>query len=194
MFDVRKAESNPKHPKEKTGVVLVVGTHPCVHDDIEAAANKFPGADICAVNDATDLICADCVATVHPEKLDQFLEKQEWLDIHTREKMKRPDPRENEYVWNIKTGGGSGLFAVGVMLALGYEKVIMCGCPMDGGGGYATKKHDGSVEDPRIGELSSNAELVRGYHSHLKRFRDQCPDANRVRSMSGFTKKIFGGI
>jgi hypothetical protein len=194
MFDMRKSESTPKHQKNKTGVVFVVGTHPCVHDDVAAAAKKFPGSDVCAVNDATDLILADHIVTVHPEKLDQFLENHNCAEIHTRVKMKRPDPRENEYVWDIKLGGGSGLFAVCVMLAIGYEKIIMCGCPMDGGGGYAIKKHDGTVEDPRIGELSNNAELVRGYHSHLKRFRDKCQDAHRVCSMSGFTKKIFGGI
>lgn len=194
-YNLEKKQSIPKHPKNRSGVCFVVGTHPCVHDDIAAAAKIFPGADVCVINDAADLIVAQHLATAHPEKLDQFLEKQpEIPEIHSRSKMKRPGARENEFIWELNTGGGSGLFAVAVMLSIGYELVVMCGCPMSGGGGYAVKKHDSTLEDPRFGELSPEHSLVQGWHGQLKRFKDENPHAIKVRSMSGVTKKIFGGI
>jgi hypothetical protein len=194
-YDVSKIQSKPFHAKNASGVCLVVGTHPCADKDIEAAARIYPGADVCAINDAIDLVPAKYLATAHPEKLDQFLQNVDYpVEIHTRGKMKRPLAREGEYVWTLNTGGGSALFAAAIMTAIGYDLVILCGCPMDGGGGYAVKKHESTIDDPRFGDLSPQHTLVQGWHGHLKRFKEQNKAAEKIRSMSGKTKEIFGGI
>ncbi len=194
-YDLLKKQSTPKHPKNMSGVCFIVGTHPCYREDIEEAKKYFDYIDFCAVNDATNLIHADYIATCHPEKLDQFLEGVvHGIEIHSRQKMKRPDPRDNEHVWDLKIGGGSALFAVAAMLAIGYDEVILCGCPMDGGGGYALRKHNGSVEDPRLGDMEPSNDIVQGYHRHLKKFKEENPLSNCVSSMSGVTEKIFGGL
>lgn len=195
-YDLLKKQSVPNHPKDRSGVCLVVGSHPCFTYDMKAAMEFFNEFDVCAINDMAGVLVCDYLATAHPEKIDQFIGNNIYndIEIHSRSKMKRPDARDNEYVWNLNTGGGSGLFAVAVMLSIGYELVIMCGCPMDGGGGYAVKKHDGDIYDPRFGDLTPAHTLVQGWHGHLKRFKEQNSLSDRVRSMSGYTKKIFGGL
>lgn len=201
-YDLKKMQSIPEHPKNRSGVCFVVGTHPCADDDIAAARSaieamspeKLP-ISVCAINDAAGLIYADHIATAHPEKLEQFLEGVEHpIEIHSRSKMKRPGARADEYVWNLNTGAGSALFGAAVMLAIGYELVVLCGCPMNGGGGYSVKKHDGSLDDPRFGELSPAHSLVQGWQEQLRRFKEENALAGRVRSMSGYTRKIFGGL
>lgn len=198
MFDFTKTQSSPAHPKDKHGICLVVGTHPDWVVDFDAAFKSAYEQEveiegICAINDATDLVQADYLATVHPEKISQFLsDVQHPIEIHSRDKMKRPDPQDHEYVWGIKYGGGSALFAVMVMLSIGYDQVVMCGCPMNGGDGYAIRKHKGSDTDPRFGDMDASSELVQGYHRAMRNFVENSPEAKKVRSMSGITKQIFG--
>jgi len=194
-YDLLKAQSIPKHPKNMSGVVFIVGTHPCYREDIDEAKQYFDYIDYCAVNDATELVHADYVATGHPEKLDQFLDGiVHGIEIHSRKKFKQPKVRDNEHVWNINVGGTSALFAVAAMLAIGYDEIVLCGCPMNGGGGYALRKHNGSVEDPRIGDMEPSNDIIQGWHKNLKRFKEENPLSDRVSSMSGVTQKIFGGL
>ena len=92
------------------------------------------------------------------------------------------------YDWRIRvwpefkpTSGTSSLFAVQVGLALGYENIVLCGVPLDGTGSF--------------------------YHSpwfvysdyHERKWREPwvkaAPGFNgRVRSMSGFTRELLGGL
>ena len=73
-------------------------------------------------------------------------------------------------------GGSSGLFAALVGLKLGYDEIILCGCPADNGNFY----------DPEW--VSDNFTKKRKVWLGAKEFFD-----GRVKSMSGYTRSILGG-
>lgn len=201
MYNLTTKQSTPRHPKDRSGVCLVVGTHPDWDDDFENACRKLYDEGlranaVCAINDATALVSCNYLATCHSENLDQFLHHlngDREIEIHTRKKVLGQE-YENHYVWGTSWGGGSALFAAGTMLIIGYDIVIMCGCPMNGRDGYAVKFHGDDDESPRIGEEDFRDSTLEAYHLNMRTFKKQCPDAAKIRSMSGVTQEIFGGI
>lgn len=194
-------QSTPPHPKGNAGICLIVGTHPDWDKDFDAAHQSAYEKDlvisaVCAINDATALVNAEHLATCHVENLDQFLSHVDGnIQIHTRKKLKQYEKHENHYTWPYSYGGASALFAAATMIAIGYEKVVLCGCPMNGGDGYAVKFHDGSEDAPRLGEETIKSNTMDQYHHNMRKFKRQYPDdAKKIRSMSGVTKQIFGGF
>lgn len=178
---------------------MVVGTHPDWERDYDKALRSLKKEhetiELCAVNDATKLIKADHLATCHAENLHLFINKHDaGIEIHTRKKLKKYDKRENQFVWGYSYGGGSSLFAAATMLIIGYDLVVLCGCPMNGRDGYALKSHDGDQQSPRLGEKSFRDSTLNHYHTNMRNFVHGCPSAHKIRSMSGVTQKIFGGL
>lgn len=198
------AASRPRYPKKENGVCLVVGTHPCVDQDLDEAMAKHPGAKFCAVNEATAIVPAHHLATYHGAKIEQFIQKHEdaWgLDAYELPIIHMSDIPEAVtdrpcYRWNMNYGGGSGIFAAAAMVAIGFDLVIFCGCPMDGGGGYAIQDtHKSTPDDPRLGDLDKSHSMVVAWHMAIEQLKETRPEiASKIRSMSGFTQTIFGGI
>ncbi len=74
----------------------------------------------------------------------------------------------------------SGAFASAIGLALGYDRIVLAGCPQDNGGHYYDPEGVETAHySTRTFEMqwSENARIWQG----------------RVRSLSGLTKKILGG-
>lgn len=182
-------------------VILVVGTHPAWHADVTAALAAYPHADVCAVNDAGGLIRADHLATCHPDKLSGFMLRhiERWPDAEIPQLHiggdEKPDCAWPARRWKITVGGGSAPFAASAMLQIGYEIAILCGCPLNGGDGYAIKGHGSCAIDPRIGSVDPDHYLIGHWQAALADFKEKMPDiAARIRSMSGFTRDLFGGL
>jgi hypothetical protein len=75
--------------------------------------------------------------------------------------------------------GSTALFAVHTSLAMGYERVVLAGCPLDGAGHWYFGPED---KGPRwTGEC---------YQAWLD--FSICREARKVRSLSGYTKIILG--
>lgn len=192
----------PTPPAEKrSGACLIVGTHPCWQDDVEAALEVFPDAEICGVNEAGRLLPLDHLATCHGDRIEMFMahcEGQAYRPlVHFRDNDIKPDNLPYEHhEWPVRTMAGSAPFAAAAMVMLGYDIVIFCGCPMDGGGGYAfDETHKTTRDDPRIGFENSNHRMIKGWHRCMRLFKEQFPEmAARIRSMSGTTQLIFGGL
>jgi hypothetical protein len=170
-------------------VCLVVGCHPCYKEDMDLALSSHPDAKICAVNFATQLVHCDYLATVHGNLIPRFLEVYE----HDN------DPiifqQDNDITGavgtkiNIPTHGGSGPFAAACMVLQGFDLAIMCGCPITGGGGYAQKAYVSKDWDRQ------KPSLIRKWVNGMHEYKAGYPDiANKIRSMSGNTKDIFGGL
>lgn len=197
-------KSSPRYPKKERGVCLVVGTHPCVSIDVDAALMKYPTAKICAVNEATALLPAAHLATCHGEKAEQFLQAHDevWDDdrypvptLHIRDTGEAAAVKIPAFRWDINYGGGSAIFAAGVMVDIGFDLVILCGCPIDGGGGYALKTNAGTPHDPRLGFMHGGHSMVEAWQHSIRSLKENNPDiAGKIRSMSGFTRETFGGI
>lgn len=202
--DITVGTSSPKYPRQERGICFVIGTHPCWHDDYVEALTTLGVDDyaVCAVNDAVELILADHIATCHGEKIEQFIEKHahRWPDeplptIHLRD-VETAKTERSAYRWPVKMGASSAIFAAAVMVMIGYEKVILCGCPLAGGGGYANKTtHASTPDDPRIGFISPDSLMLQAWHDAMYHAKDDVPEiTEKIRSMSGKTKQIFGGI
>jgi hypothetical protein len=87
--------------------------------------------------------------------------------------------------WNMHNiGAYSGLFAAQVGICLGYEQIILCGVPQDNSGRF--------FDPPWVKGLTHGTDMPA-----KKCFREavqRTPDLKRcVRSMSGWTKELFGG-
>ena len=93
------------------------------------------------------------------------------------------------HCWNIEQGdygmedvmwhGSTALFAAMTCVAMGYERIVLCGCPMDGNGHWYEPE---DMLGPRwTGE---------SYQAWLD-FKD-APESEKVRSMSGYTKTMLG--
>lgn len=190
------------HPEG--GVCLVVGTAAGVREEIMQALALYPNADTCAVNEAGAIIPAKHIATCHPEKLEHFLDlaQSRWWPVDpdympTIHVKKQPGQDFSDIAceWEITIGAGSAMFAAAAMVRLGYDLVIMCGCPMTGEGGYAMPTHAGSPADPRIGTIGRDHQLVGIWHQQLNTMKALHPEiCAKIRSTSGKTMETFGGI
>jgi hypothetical protein len=163
-------------------VAVGVGGAVNVNDEIAKTRSLLNGATVewFVVNDMIERFPGPCVAvSLHPTKL------QGWLSA--RKQNGHPDPSA---VWCHRNDrllppgakivedwhGSSGLFAARVALHLGYQKIILCGVPMDAklGNINGAAKWDGCAQFT-VGWIEHHNEL-----------------APYVRSWSGWTKDRLG--
>lgn len=102
----------------------------------------------------------------------------------------RPWPKVT-HVWPGRNHGTSALFATRVALALGYDEVVLCGTPLDGSGRfYDAPWANGGGLGPDAGRLGGVELLdMSEWERHAKNVFD-----GRVKSMSGKTRELLGGI
>lgn len=191
----------PPYPFQHSGTCIVLGTHPCWQDDIHEFMDKRPhddGFHICGVNEAGKLMPLHHLATCHSEKADHFMSMlghQIPPKLHVRKLCRPIAVQHPSFMWDLKLSAGSANFAAMVMASIGYDLVVMAGCPMDGGGGYAFKEtHRSTPEDPRIGGMKADHACIQTWHRAMKKMKEELPIVGKIRSMSGATKRIFGGI
>lgn len=96
--------------------------------------------------------------------------------IHTTSPM----PGKSVKVWPIRVCN-SGTFACRVALGLGYERVVLAGCPQDNSGYF--------WEPPGEHGYGNYNELDGTEHWERLAF-----ETDRIRSMSGYTQQLFGGL
>ena len=168
----------PKH----RGELLIVGGGSCVLEDLEAYGK--PAGDVMAIND-----------------VGMFLPKlAHWFSIHAEQFPAWSTVRKQHYKaepiyhgkqgaeatcveWPIRGEYGplGGQSAILVGLALGYDTITLAGVPADDSGHfYPTHKRRGQPTDKDLS--GSNA----AFH------RIKLIAGERVRSLSGNTKDIFG--
>lgn len=164
---------------------LILGAALCLWEDIEAALDlgEFDG-----------VVAAKVAGLYWPGKLDS------WVSLHPErfakdvpERIKFGYPAAGEIVGheNVRISGvkqspykfegqrrsaSSGIFAVKRAFELGYERVVLCGIPLD--------KTAGKID---IGRVWQGAESFRqGFEEAMPHLKD------RVRSMSGWTRMKLG--
>ena len=162
---------------------LVMGGAKCVYEDIEAALKLFKPDVIVAVKDiGVTWPHVDHWVTYHPERLPK--------ELAERRKAGLPDPgkiwsymRQKKsgidlpiHVMNTR-GGSSGLLGTDVALAVA-DKVVLCGIPLDPDQVHYRRPKKGGWPPARAYRLAWTEA-----HPRLK---------DRVRSMSGWTRKTLG--
>ena len=176
---------------EPKKILIITGAAPCVIDDLTALAMDDSQADFMAIGlDAVDRYpwpIRYC-ATYHPPDIPQIRARREALIgrvdftiIFHEQRIKRiilnfaerRKERDNSYIIIAKhwtPSGSSSLLGVQAALAMGYRRIILCGCPLIG-----NNAKGGKYEKFQAGWEAVSNEL-----------------AGRVRSMSGWTAEFLG--
>lgn len=126
--------------------MLVVGSAPCLFDDVARAFDLRPLASIMLVNGAcTALERAEHVLAGHEEKAEQFARERRarfpdappWrlhgsCHAHRRAECMRMFPAVTDW-WPHEVGVGATSASKAAKLAfiMGCNEVILCGCPLD---------------------------------------------------------------
>jgi hypothetical protein len=172
-----------------SGTALVLGSAACLWDDLWAAREL--GDHYISVNDAGMYVHLAGAftqfklrhwASLEPGLFPAFkaraqINNSQSILYHTNKADENAD-----FAWNLAhlsfVGGTSALFASMVALGLGYEKVILCGCPLDNGAYfYGPPKNKSAVYDGCLRFWEKNLNVLKG----------------RVKSMSGRTRDLLGG-
>lgn len=191
------AECSPPWLRPVGGTLLVVGSAACVFDDLKRARAVRPHAHVLLINGAAQLVRdAQHVLAGHCEKAHLFMaaRQRKFPDappvyVHASVRSGKPMPECVTHRWRgVATGATSAWKAVRIGKAMGYEEVILCGCPMNDSG-YAPGESDGIGHDcARIG--LGQGRMYQNYRDSFR--RKAAGEGERVYSMSGYSRELLG--
>lgn len=190
--------------------LFVVGSAPCLFEDVAAASKIFPEHDIMLVNGAcTAIEKAAHVLAGHTDKSEIFAKARRerfpdappWrlhanyvLTNATKHNYPRKEYPSVTDWWpgTYSTGATSAAKAARIGLTLGYAPIILCGCPLDGSG-YAPQEaqigHNGCA---RLGySENQNLPIVESYKRKMAKLAEG-EFKGKVFSMSGYTRRVLG--
>lgn len=188
--------------------LFVVGSAPCLFEDVALASKQFPAHELMLVNGAcTAIEDAEHVLAGHTTKAEVFAKARRerfplakpWR-LHANFVLTNANgkyPRK-EYPsvtdwWPgaFSTGATSAAKAARIGLAMGFERVILCGCPLDGSG-YAPAEAKIAHDCFRVGDpTKQNAPIVESYKRKMAKLAEG-EFKGRVFSMSGYTRALLG--
>lgn len=196
--------------------MLVVGSAPCLYDDVKAALVHRPFASLMLINGAcTAFENAEHVLAGHEEKAEFFARERrrvfplapKWrLHATTFPHRKAVNatlfPSVTDW-WPHEVGVGATSASKGAKLAflLGASEVILCGCPMDQEGYFPGEaKVPQHISCLRIGDhgMAYNQKVKVQESRIIKAYRARFAELaagefkDRVYSMSGYTGKLLG--
>lgn len=170
---------------------LVLGGAACVWEDLIEARGLGTFDAVCAINEAGAYYPGqvDVWASLHPEKFHIWARlRQEFghsraftyaahaNNTHQGRPKAWPLDHVTDYRWpGMSSSGSSGLFAVKVMMEQGFDRIVLCGVPMNA---------DPHFFDARA--WNEYTSFVDGWKVALPHVRDF------ARSMSGQTREWLG--
>lgn len=177
--------------------LVIVGSGRCVWDDLIAVDCLYNNYDVMCIN---DMIMHYPDEIDHVFSCDGYMLKHWWNarrppyksefqripQFHTVDNDQ--DVPDSYRLWEFAGGGTSGLAACFAGIGMGYEHIILCGIPIDNEGHYWEAPW-GKTNFQR--EIANSSGQIRG---DGRRFWVNAKDKfdGRVKSMSGFTKKLLG--
>lgn len=189
---------------------IVVGSAPCLHDDLKRALDLFPFAFVIAVNGAcAEVEHADAIVAGHTSKAENFVAARlaafpegkpfevwaNWVS-ENRQNGKFLFPSVTRWFGaKVSTGATSAAKAARMALEQEYEPVILCGCPLDDSGYFPGESQKGKSighDCRRVGDPEQNDHrTILGYRNKFKKLAEK-EFKGRVFSMSGNTRRWLG--
>lgn len=166
-----------------TAVALILGGARCLWEDFAKALELTEGREriIVATNFAGRFYKGDIDAwvTLHPEQFAPWRDERSMTGLNTDYRAfahaNRRNPSGAE-VWPLAWSGSSGLFGAQVAVeALEAAGAILCGVPMEVDGGHFAEPGDWPLVE-----------------KYKPAFRDAHEAGFPIRSMSGWTRELFG--
>lgn len=177
-----------------SGPVLVCGSAPCLFRDMDKALRARPDATIIAINDVAGYINAEFVTSIHCEKMQEFRAKSINKKIKTLSGgIYNAACDVDHWFSSCNSGGTSAGSALKIARKMGFDEIILCGCPMNGGDGYFYRRAKPTqfLMQKRFGDASPRSSSVVAHQMNL-RYEMEGNGYNMVKSMSGFTAELFG--
>lgn len=171
-------QASPPYPLAHGGPCIVAGNAFCLHEDLERA----PRVPVIAVNGAAREVRAFALYSQHPERFVSL----RWIDrqrrgfgdgftVHASEPMAHVD-----YCWRaVRKGGGSAWGARKLAWCMGFDPVILCGCPLEAGN-YANHAP---------GQLMTKQKVIEELREQIAAETEWHEGAC---SMSGWTRDLLG--
>ena len=196
--------------------MLVVGSAPCLFADVQRALKLRPFASLMLVNGAcTAFESAEHVLAGHEEKAEFFArERRErfpnappWRlhatsHPHRLATSKQLFPSVTDW-WPHEVGVGATSASKGAKLAfiLGYDEVVLCGCPLNEPGYFQGEANvPQHVMCNRIGDHGvahglgipvQETRIIKAYRERFKQLAET-EFKGKVFSMSGYTRDCLG--
>jgi hypothetical protein len=185
--------------------MLAVGSAPCLFDDVADAMKMYPDAERMLINGAcTAFHSVEHILAGHTNKSNLFAAERarvypgSGVVYRFHATLSYPEQRilnpliTDWWGQDKVTGATSAGKAARIGLALGYDRIVLCGCPMDADAGYwegeAKVPHDGcprfNTPDPR--------QAIRRYRDKLAVLAKTEPFKSQVFSMSGYSRSVLG--
>ena len=174
---------------------IVAGNAAGVFHEVADACRALGDPVIYAANDVgMYLPRVDHWCSLHEDKLPVW-KAVRWGHVNRMEvtKYHGDDPRPFlDYAWEQLTPLFclSGYFAMQLAWLMGCAPIVLCGCP-----GAPAPRFFEAAARPDFGYGSGTAGSDQGVQQQLLGEMDRLPDFKAaVRSMSGFTREVFGGL
>lgn len=172
--------ASPPYPHRHSGTCIVAGFAECLHADLEKAIALVGDVPIIALNAASGAVKALMLFSQHPEcfKSKRWIEKQQQFGndftVHARGEGTLPYV---DYWWPTKGGGGSAWHARKVAALIGFDRVVLCGCPLEvgpyvGGHNIGGLMHRQDVVDDLFEQVRDDTQWHAGAYSMSGRTRD----------------------
>lgn len=189
--------------------LLVVGSAPCLYEDVEAALRLRPAATLMLVNGACTCIeHAEHILAGHTANAEAYAKARRTKFPHAHSWQlhaswhRLSEAPVDVYIsvtkwWpgTVVTGSTSIAKGVRIGFALGFKEIILCGSPMDGSG-YSTEeaqiKHEHGCH--RVGDPAKQAHRVIARYRAKFKVLAQTEFKDRVFSASGYTRECLGFI
>lgn len=195
--------------------MLVVGSAPCLFEDVKRALCIRPFGSLMLVNGAcTAIENAEHVLAGHEEKAEFFARERTarfpnappWK-LHACCNLKRIGQYRSMFPsvtdwhpYEMGAGATSASKAAKLAFILGATEVILCGCPLDQEGYFEGEaKVPQHIMCQRIGDYGTayglgvpvqETRIIKSYRANFRKFAEEFK--GKVFSMSGFTRECLG--
>ncbi|NTU50283.1 MAG: MucR family transcriptional regulator [Desulfobulbaceae bacterium] len=178
-----------------TGDCLICGPAPCLYEDVSGAFHFVKDPVIIAVNDAVKHVFADYVVSLHCECGKRYKSITKNPDVKMLTGAPKPYWKEVDYLFpGCRSGATSTMSALKIAVQMGFDNIILCGAPMNGGDGYVDNFYDGVNDDRNnVGTLQPDGKLMRKYRNCFAEELDALKEhRHKLKSMSGWTAETLG--
>lgn len=196
MSNVWSVGKRNKYADTRSGELVVMAGGACVWDDL----SKVPGFIQDKWEQSFEVMAVNDVGMHIPYKLSHWYSNDSWIQYWSRARRPRFSrggmlfrSHQDETIllhsytqipgcieWGWPGGGTSSLNACMTGLGLGYDRIYLCGAPLDDGPHY--------FDPPWVKTNFSRSGGLREWQNHRDRFFE-----GKVISMSGNTKRILDG-
>ena len=174
---------------------IICGSAPCLFKEFEEAKSHMPDAKVFVINESAWGVWGDFLVSYHAEKFDIFKEQSLNPDIVTMTgKGYRNEYEEAmiDYRFDeVDIGATSVGDAMQIATLMGFSDIVIVGAPMNGCDGYYNKTSKTDDGCPRFG--SDNQQESNQVNLNKAKLAFIAPSFPNVKSMSGYSKSIFGG-